>query len=119
MYIIFQRFALNYEVPTGVCISIVNDNCRSLVANIGAAAYYTVEDLNCVELPMDVVKIIYIEGYFITHSYDVAREVIKNAQGKNIIIAFNLSGTYLFKVNFILILKIISVQKFFIKLFVL
>lgn len=68
------------------------------MANIGAAAYYTVEDLNCVELPMESVRIIYIEGFFITHSYDVAREVVKNAQGKDIIIAFNLSGTYIFKV---------------------
>lgn len=74
------------------------DSSRSLVANLGAANVYTLDDLKKANLQLDSMKIIYIEGYFITHSLDVAKELVKQAQEKNIIIAFNLSGLYIFQV---------------------
>jgi len=98
-------------LPTGLCIALVHDTSRSLVANLGAANVYTLDDLKRTNLQLDTVKIIYIEGYFITHSLDVAQELVKQAQEKNIIIAFNLSGLYIFQVHinyYIIIYYIIS-----------
>jgi adenosine kinase len=69
-----------------------------LVANLGAANIYTLDDLKKANLQLDNVKVIYIEGYFITHSLEVAKELVKRAREKNIIIAFNLSGLYIFQV---------------------
>lgn len=69
------------------------------MANLGAAAAYSLEDLNSAELPLDCLRVIYIEGFFVTHSLDVAKEVVRRAQGKNIVIAFNLNGTYIFEVS--------------------
>ncbi|XP_014487119.1 PREDICTED: adenosine kinase-like isoform X1 [Dinoponera quadriceps] len=91
------RYAMHTSLPTGLCISLVNGTSRSLVANLGAANIYTLEDFKKVNLRFDNVKIIYIEGFFITHSLEVAKELVKRAQEKNIIIAFNLSGLYIFK----------------------
>jgi hypothetical protein len=51
------------------------------------------------ELPFDTVKVVYIEGFFVTHSLYVAKEVVKKAQAKNIVTALNLSATYIFEVN--------------------
>lgn len=97
--IFFSRYAIHPSLPTGICVSIITEGCRSLAANIGAASVYTLNDLCSANLPLDVIKIIYIEGFFITHSLDVAREVVRIALEKNIIIAFNLNGTYIFKVS--------------------
>lgn len=74
------------------------ESSRSLVANLGAANVYTLDDLKKASLQLDSMKIIYIEGFFVTHSLDVAKELVKQAQEKNIIIAFNLSGLYIFQV---------------------
>ncbi|XP_020300821.1 adenosine kinase-like [Pseudomyrmex gracilis] len=91
------RYAIHPALPTGLCVSLVHDTSRSLVANIGAASVYTLDDLKKANLRLDSIKIIYIEGYFITHGLDVAKELVKQAQEKNIIIAFNLSGLYIFQ----------------------
>lgn len=79
----------------------ISNTCRSLVANLGAAGHYSLDDLEILTepLPLDSVGIIYIEGFFVTHSLDVAKEVVKRAQGKGITVAFNLNGTYIFKVK--------------------
>lgn len=98
MYIIFFRYAVHSTLPTGLCVSLVYESSRSLVANLGAANIYTLNDLKKANFQLDSLKIIYIEGYFITHSLDVAKELVKQAQEKNIIIAFNLSGVYIFQV---------------------
>ncbi|XP_012219629.1 uncharacterized protein [Linepithema humile] len=91
------KYAVHPTLPTGLCVALVHDTSRSLVANLGAANVYTLDDLKKTNLQLDTVKIIYIEGYFITHSLDVAQELVKQAREKNIIIAFNLSGLYIFQ----------------------
>ncbi|XP_058800713.1 adenosine kinase-like [Phymastichus coffea] len=91
------RYAIHPSLPTGICVSIIKDTYRSLAANLGAAGIYTLNDLNKTDLPLDCVRIIYIEGFFITHSMDVAKAVVEKAQEKDIILAFNLSGTYVFE----------------------
>ena len=91
------RYALHPSLPTGQCIALINGSSRSLIANIGAAGVYTLDDLEKSNLPLDTVKIIYIEGFFITHSLPVAKELVRQAEEKNIIIVFNLSALYIFK----------------------
>ncbi|XP_014230925.1 adenosine kinase-like [Trichogramma pretiosum] len=105
------RYAIHPTLPTGVCISITNDTCRSLAVNLGASAVYTLDNLRETELPLDTVRVAYIEGFFITHSLDVAKEVVRQAQGKNVVIAFNLSGTYIFEKHHAAICEMVGLSK--------
>ncbi|XP_053976661.1 adenosine kinase-like [Hylaeus volcanicus] len=90
------RYAVHPNLPTGHCIALINESSRSLVANIGAAGVYTLDDFKKTNLSLDTIKIIYIEGFFITHSFPVAKELVRLAEEKKIIIAFNLNGLYIF-----------------------
>ncbi|XP_076638394.1 adenosine kinase isoform X1 [Colletes latitarsis] len=90
------RYAVHSNLPTGHCIALINESSRCLVANIGAAGVYTLDDLKKTNLSFDTIKIIYIEGFFIMHSFPVAKELVRLAEEKNIIIAFNLNGLYIF-----------------------
>lgn len=76
-----------------------SESTRSLVANIGAASVYTLDDLKKTSLSLDTIKIIYIEGFFLTHSFPVVKDLVKQAEERDIIIAFNLNGTYIFNVR--------------------
>lgn len=98
LFLYVVRYTVHPTLSTGLCISLVNGASRSLVANLGAANIYTLDDLKRINLRLDSVKIVYIEGFFVTHSFEVAKELVKRALEKNIIIAFNLSGIYIFKV---------------------
>ncbi|XP_001599233.2 adenosine kinase-like isoform X2 [Nasonia vitripennis] len=105
------RYAIHPTLPTGVCVSIINDGYRSLAATLGAASIYTLEDLKTTVLPLDTVRVIYIEGFFVTHSLDVAKEVVKRAQGKNIVIALNLNGTYIFEDHHAALCEMVGLAK--------
>lgn len=95
------RYAVHPDLPTGVCVSLIKKPWRSLVADLGAANVYTLDDLKQHNLPLNTLKIIYIEGFFITHSFDVALELVKLARENGIVVAFNISGEYLFQVVFL------------------
>ncbi|XP_076664197.1 adenosine kinase isoform X2 [Andrena cerasifolii] len=47
------RYALHPSLPTGQCIALINGSSRSLIANIGAAGVYTLDDLEKSNLPLD------------------------------------------------------------------
>ncbi|CAL7945129.1 unnamed protein product [Xylocopa violacea] len=102
------RYAIHSTLPTGHCIALTNTSFRSLVANIGAAGVYTLDDLKKSSLSLDTIKIIYIEGFFITHSFLVAKELVKQAEEKDIIIAFNLNGTYIFSDHHVAICEMVG-----------
>lgn len=97
--IYFCRYVIHSNLNTGQCIILISEPYRSLVANVGAAAKYTLNDLKACNLSFDRIKIIYIEGFFIPHSFPVIKELVKQAEERDIIIAFNISGTYIFNVN--------------------
>ncbi|XP_076249509.1 adenosine kinase [Calliopsis andreniformis] len=105
------RYAVHPTLPTGECIALVNESSRCLVANIGAAAVYTLDDLKKSNLSLDTIKIIYIEGFFITHSFPVAKELVKQAEERNIIIVFNLNGLYIFKDHYAAICEMVGHAK--------
>ncbi|XP_011300901.1 adenosine kinase [Fopius arisanus] len=107
------KYAIHSTLPTGICISLICGQSRSLVANLGAASVYTLIDLKRSNLPLDGLKIIYIEGFFLTHSLDVAKEIIVLTQEKckNIIVAFNLSGEYIFEKHQAAICEMVGLAK--------
>ncbi|XP_043473272.1 adenosine kinase 2-like [Leptopilina heterotoma] len=106
------HYAVHPSLPTGFSINIISDNSwRSLVANLGAASEYSLYNLHNVRLPLETVRIIYIEGFFITHSHDVAKEVCKMVHGKDVIIAFNLSGEYAFTDHYKQIIEMVGMSR--------
>ncbi|KAF7993608.1 hypothetical protein HCN44_010203 [Aphidius gifuensis] len=105
------RYAVHPNLPTGVCLSLSNGASRSLIANLGAAGVYTLADLKKSNLPIDDIKIIYIEGFFLTHSLDVAKEIVKLTQHKNAIVAFNLNGEYIFEENSAAVCEMVGLSK--------
>lgn len=67
-----------------------------MVANLGAADVYRMEHFqnhNNVSI-VEKVAIIYIEGFFITHSFEVASKVAELGHRNGAVIAFNISGAY-------------------------
>lgn len=94
----FYRYAIHPTLHTGICVSLIRNSIRTLVANLGAAGIYTLDDLKNSEIPFDNVQILYIEGFFITHSLNVAQYLIERTKTQKIIITFNLNGEYIFKV---------------------
>ncbi|KAK0075131.1 hypothetical protein PV325_007320 [Microctonus aethiopoides] len=89
------QYAVHPELPTGIALSLSRDSSRSLIANLGAAGVFTLLDLEKCNLPLENLKIIYIEGFFLTHGLDVAKEIIKLTQDKSAIVAFNINGEYM------------------------
>ncbi|CAK9825108.1 Adenosine kinase [Anthophora retusa] len=80
----------------------------SLETSIGAGGVYTLEDLKRSQLLFHTIKIIYIEWFFVTHSFPVAEQIVKRAEERDIIIAFNLSGTYIFNDHHLAMCKLIG-----------
>lgn len=85
------------ECPTASCISIINGDRRSLVGSLDAANIYTVHDLLTEDniTLFSHICVVYIEGFFISHSFDVALEVVKICHKNGITVLFNLCGVYL------------------------
>lgn len=102
------RYAVHPTLSTGHCIALTNELTRSLVANIGAAGVYTLDDLKKSDLSLDTIKIIYIEGFFLTHSFPTVKALVKQAEERDIIIAFNLNGTYIFNDHHVAICEMIG-----------
>ncbi|XP_054278283.1 adenosine kinase-like [Macrosteles quadrilineatus] len=90
------RYTKHPAYSTGKVAALIHGDKRSLVAHLGAAEVYRREDFETSEnlKILEEVVIVYIEGFFITHSLDVALEVIKICKSKGVIVAFNISGAY-------------------------
>jgi len=96
-----SSFAIDPSLPTGHCIALVEGAERTLCANLGAANHYTSSHLwtdaniallnNC--------KVIYVEGFFLDHSYEASLELAKFAQDKGVTFVFNLCGEYVCEKN--------------------
>jgi len=89
-------FARQTDLPTGHCIALVEGVERTLVANLGAANRYSVSDLWAGDNPalLQGCKVIYVEGFFLSHSPQAVMELARFAQEKNIAFVFNLCGEY-------------------------
>ncbi|XP_075216299.1 adenosine kinase-like [Lycorma delicatula] len=91
------RYTKQKNYSTGTCIAIINGVDRCLVAHLGAADVYSVPDFyNSINMNFfDTLYVAYIEGFFITHSFETALEVIKLSKINGVAIAFNMSAVYL------------------------
>ena len=80
----------------GHCIALVRGAERTLCANLGAANKYEVSDLWSDENTnvLQNTKVIYVEGYFLSHSFDATMELALFAQKHKITFVFNLCGEY-------------------------
>lgn len=87
---------IHETASTGTCIALIKGESRSLVAHLGAAETYAINAISKEYLNiLNTVKIIYIEGFFLTKRFDVARYVREITVSHNSIFAFNISGVYL------------------------
>lgn len=94
---VITRFAEFEDHPTGHCLALANNQERTLIANIGAANYYTLKHLVEHEellFHSKNVSIIYVEGFFMSHSPEVTIYLAENCRKFNITFAFNLCGGY-------------------------
>jgi len=89
-------FAKHQELSTGHCIALVDGAERTLCANLGAANKYDTSDLwnSTNEEILLNSKVIYVEGFFLAHSFTTSMELATFAQRNNIIFVFNLCGEY-------------------------
>ena len=93
---VLTNMAHHADLPTGHCIALVRGSERTLCANLGAANKYDVTDLwsNDRDNLLQNTKIIYVEGYFLTHSFETSMELALFAQKHKITFVFNLCGEY-------------------------
>lgn len=93
---VVTAFAKQADLPTGHCIALVEGAERILAANLGAANRYSVADLwggdNLTLL--EGCKVIYVEGYFLSHSPEASMELARFAQNHQKTFVFNLCGEY-------------------------
>jgi len=93
---VLTAFAKQEDLPTGHCIALVEGAERTLAANLGAANKFSAEDLwqgNNRTL-LEGSKVIYVEGYFLSHSPEATMELARFAQNHKITFVFNLCGEY-------------------------
>lgn len=93
---VVNRFVEVEDQPTGSCVALVLGSCRCLCADIGAANVCEPEHVfNPQLLPvLEESDFIYVEGYFITHSFSAALQIAKYAQEHTKTFVFNLCGSY-------------------------
>ncbi|KAK8385233.1 hypothetical protein O3P69_012206 [Scylla paramamosain] len=74
---VITRFVKVDDQPTGVCVALVLGACRCLCADIGAAATCLPHHVFAPHLTpvLEEAEFIYVEGYFITHSFPAALQV--------------------------------------------
>ena len=84
------------HLPTGHCIALVRGAERTLCANLGAANSYHVSDLwsGNNKTTLQQAKVIYVEGYFLSHSPEATKELALFAQRNKKTFIFNLCGEY-------------------------
>ncbi|XP_068223599.1 uncharacterized protein [Palaemon carinicauda] len=93
---VVNRFVEVDDQPTGTCLALVLGACRCLCADIGAANVCEPEHIFTSQfLPvLEETDFIYVEGYFITHSFNTALQIAKYAKQHDKKFVFNLCGSY-------------------------
>ncbi|XP_050739987.1 uncharacterized protein LOC127010163 isoform X2 [Eriocheir sinensis] len=98
---VITRFVKVPGQPTGVCVALVLGACRCLCADIGAAATCLPQHVFTPDLlpTLEAAEFIYVEGYFITHSFPAALQIAEYAQRNHKTLVFNLCGSYVCENN--------------------
>ncbi|XP_072388908.1 uncharacterized protein [Diabrotica undecimpunctata] len=84
------------NIPTGATVCLVDGSQRSLVANVGAAEYFKVEQIRRTNIRsiMYDADLAYIEGFFLTKREEAAKYVLDCCNTLKLMVAFNISGVY-------------------------
>lgn len=90
------RYAKQLSQPTGRVVALINGDSRSLAAHLGAAQHYSVDDFQTQRNAklFQEISVVYIEGFFITHSFEVGLEVTRLCKTHGVTVVLNISGTY-------------------------
>lgn len=90
------RYAKKPSHPTGRVVALISGDSRSLVAHLGAAQQYSIEDFRTQENTklFEEISVVYIEGFFITHSFEVGLEVTRLCKTHGVTVILNISGAY-------------------------
>ncbi|KAK7078852.1 hypothetical protein SK128_026465 [Halocaridina rubra] len=93
---VITRFVEVDAQPTGSCVALVLGSCRCLCADIGAASICEPEHVFTPSLlpVLEESEFIYVEGYFITHSFNTAMQLARYAHTHQKTFIFNLCGSY-------------------------
>jgi adenosine kinase len=89
------NFYIDETAPTGTCAVLVNDQERTLVANLAAACNYNIEHLRANMDALKNAKLIYSTSFFITSNSEALLEVGKYASDNDVPFGFNLSAVFL------------------------
>jgi adenosine kinase len=95
LLVLFYRYKYHDEYPTGSCLALISGENRSLIGHVGAANMYEPSDVLQHMQILEQVNIIYIESFFISHSYDVALILLKLCQDRKITLVFNIGAVYM------------------------
>lgn len=95
-----HRYVFDENLPTGCCVAIVRpDGTRCLAANIGAAREFSMENLESINDVTDLIdraRVLYIEGFFASHSPDVAMAALIRGHSRcGLVRLFSLSAQYI------------------------
>jgi len=94
---VFVHTSSTDEKPTGTCAVLVTVHERSLVANIAAAEQFDsalLDDATATAM-LQQAKVLYVTGFFLTHSPDAAIKVAQVAAHRNIPFVMNISAPFL------------------------
>lgn len=83
---------------TGISVDLVRGEHRSLVANIGAAEHFTIEDFQKNEKnreSLSTADYVYVEGFFLTKRVEIAKYILNYCKRNNKVFVFNISGVYM------------------------
>ncbi|KAJ9591142.1 hypothetical protein L9F63_002297 [Diploptera punctata] len=92
------RYKYHKNHATGSCLALITGENRCLLANLCAANVYKPQDLE-VEENIDIlnkVYMIYIESFFISHSYDVALQLLDFCKTRKTPLIFSIGSVYMF-----------------------
>ena len=87
--------------PTGHCLGLVQSDERTLIANIGAAAHFSLAHLweEDNKRRLGEATMVLVEGFFLSHSPEVVLDIAKTCRAEDIMFVFNLCGEYVCQVK--------------------
>uniref|UniRef100_A0A6P7F214 Adenosine kinase n=1 Tax=Diabrotica virgifera virgifera TaxID=50390 RepID=A0A6P7F214_DIAVI len=87
---------IQQDVPTGATVCLVHGSQASLVANVGAAEHFKVEQIRRTNIrsTMYDADLAYIEGFFLTNREEAARYLLDCCNTMKLMVAFNICGVY-------------------------
>jgi len=94
---VYVHYMKDTETPTGTCAALIKDGERSLVTNLDAANNFKPTHLQTEEAKkiIDLAKIYYCAGFFLTVSLPSLVEVAEHAAANNKTFCLNLSAPFI------------------------